>query len=238
VSGRGSEGRTRSGARDAAPRPCDNCGARRTVAGARHCAFCGALLREPPAAPPSPFGDVEARFAALREHRSFERVLAERPPATAGVWPGVLLVGFGVVFAAAPVAMGMRARAMHEEFQRSWAASGGGPLHDTAGPLESIPYLFALIGVCIALYGVYRIVRFQTAQWESFAALVVDERTDVSGSGSSGAQTRYYVTLEQERGSRREYRTTGNMAGGVRPGDLGVAHTRDGMLLGFRRLHG
>ncbi len=215
---------------------CENCGGRQSVAGATHCAFCGVLLKEPPP-PPSPFGDVDARFAALREHRGLERMMRERPPAAAGIWPGAIIAAFGLLFGGVAFAMWSSARSWNADFDARWNAFGGMPRWTGDDVFDVMPLLFVAIGVSILAFGIYRVMGFRRAPWEAFPGLVVGERTHVSGGGgNSAARTTYHVTVEREGGRRREYRTTGNMAGGVRPGDMGIAHMRDGMLLGFRRL--
>lgn len=225
-----------TGGGDGAATGCENCGARQTVAGAKHCAYCGVVLPRAPSTAAGPFGDIDARFAALRENPALDRLLAERPPAAAGVWPGLTFAGFGGLFATVAAFIWMRSRAMRAEFDAAWRSAGGRGGARGTEPFDAMAPLFIAIGVGIAVYGLFRLWRFRSAPWQSFPALVTREQTEVSGHGRS-SRTTYHVTLQRESGRRSQVTTTANMARGIHTGDLGIAHVRDGMLLGFRRLH-
>src|SRR5262249_59338242 len=68
----------------AEPRRCPGCGAETPRSEARFCEQCGAALAppEPPpfaAPPPDPFGDLPARWNAVRVHPELTQLLATAP---------------------------------------------------------------------------------------------------------------------------------------------------------------
>ena len=219
---------------------CDACGARDHAAGAANCAYCGAVLPRSQPVAAEPFGDVAARIEALRAHRSFETLIRERPPDGAGTWPRVVRGAFGLLFAGVALFIWSRGRALPWSLDEH-PFSG---LHTSraANPTDFrdvLPLLFVAIGAGMFLHAVWRVIRFRSAAWNSFPGVVIDKRTHVPRSDSyTYTRTGYHVTVEDERGRRTEFATTGNVAGGVSAGDVGIVHTRDGTLLGFRRFRG
>lgn len=71
---------------------------------------------------------------------------------------------------------------------------------------------------------------------ERVIAVVVKERTSVTGDERS-ASTTYYTTLQTRDGSRIEYRTSHALVGRIVVDDIGVAYVRDTTLdLGFMQI--
>jgi hypothetical protein len=199
-------------------RSCSNCGAASRGPTARFCEYCGAGLPRPEAPPPpSPFGDVPARFAALREHADYQAALAETPSDTAQV----LKLGGGIAFLLIFV---MIAGFMSVIFL------------SVCPPLGLVPVGILIVGVIGLVQHMAKASRFSSAELSRVPALVVDERTTISGGGDSPSRTQEHVTLEFEDGRRQEYDATGKLAGLVTAGDMGVAFLRADVLLEFRRI--
>lgn len=67
-------------------------------------------------------------------------------------------------------------------------------------------------------------------------AVIVKERTDVSG-GENSTSTSYYATLQTEDGRRNEYRVSGALAGRIVVDDIGVAYVKETIVdFGFARI--
>lgn len=80
-------------------------------------------------------------------------------------------------------------------------------------------------------------IRFRRAPLERELGVVVDERTEVREYGKNDrTRSYYYVTLQVRAGDRKEYVTTGKLAGQVTRADIGVGYLKGERLVGFRRL--
>lgn len=197
-------------------RACGQCGAAARDDG-RFCAYCGAELPAP-AAPPHPLGDVDARLAAVERHPDLPRLNRHTP--STGMYTGGMFFGvvFGVVFAGFAL----------------FILSGFTRMRFT---FALFPALFVLIGVGVAVGSVVKGVRFAKAPLRRTPAVIVDERTEVSGGGkNSSASTSYYATLEFKGGRRKEYGVLHRLAGELAPGDAGLAYLKGDVLVDFRRV--
>jgi len=206
------------------PRQCGNCGAAVARLDARYCEFCGHELPRPaappPVAPAGPYGDVEARFAALQQHAELQRLMLQVPK-VAGIGCGmVFTVGFFVVFIGVAV------------FMLGVMGETGAP-----GFMKIVPLFFIIAGGGAAIAMVRRMSNFSRAPLQREPAMVVGERTEVSGGGrNSSSSTTYFVSLEFPGGRRNEYRTQGPVVGKVSDGDVGVAYLKGEFLVDFERL--
>jgi len=202
------------------PRSCSNCGALAPSASARQCEFCGSGLpveERAPAAPPSPFGDLAARFEELERHANMPLLQAHEPEI------GKLVAGntCGVIFLVL------------------WTTMAG---FMSLGFLTVFPCM-AVVPIGMTILGGFLLSRMlkRTASLKSSPtlrrlALVVDERTSVSGGGNSSATTSHFATLEIADGSRQEYETHDQLAGMLTPGDMGMAYFRGGLFIDFKRV--
>ncbi len=205
-------------------RQCGNCGAAVAKLDARYCEFCGHELPRPaappPVAPAGPYGDVEARFAALQQHAELQRLMLQVPK-VAGIGCGlVFTIGFFVIFIGVAVFM-------------------FGAMGSTGAPsiMKVVPLFFILVGSVAAFTIVRRLNNFSRAPLQREPAMVVGERTEVSGGGrNSSSSTTYFVSLEFPGGRRSEYRTQGQVVGKVSDGDVGVAYLKGEFLVDFERL--
>jgi len=197
---------------------CPNCAALAREPDQVYCAYCGhALPREqPPPAPRPP--SVAQLLAEVERHPDLAEWMAHRPStATLAVGFGVMMI-FGLVFAAIAVGMMLFVGALFP-------------------PFALFLLLFVAAGLAMAITGGVKASRLANAPLLRVPALVVDERTQVSGGGNnSSASTSYFATLEVADAGREEYRIDGRLAGSVAPGDYGLAYLRSGFLLDFRRV--
>lgn len=84
--------------------------------------------------------------------------------------------------------------------------------------------------------GVSTWVKNNNSPVETYNAVVVAKRTNVSGgSGDSGATTSYFVTFQLDDGSRLELRVKYNDYGAIAEGDVGVLTRQGTRFLGFER---
>jgi hypothetical protein len=98
----------------------------------------------------------------------------------------------------------------------------------------AVPVLMIAISIGIAAKG----ARFAAAPIRRELAVVVDERTQVSGGGqNSSVSTSYYATLQSRDGMRIEYGTYGWLAGRIAATDIGVAFIKGDRLVDFLTLH-
>lgn len=204
---------------DGGARKCRNCGAAARVQ-ARFCEFCGVELPRSEPAPVgshSPFGDVESRFAALEGHAEFEHALSHRPqlqePRALGVLGAVLL-------AALLLGLAMVLTAGFASF---------------FPPMVVLP-LFLVGVLLVSLLGsAFKRGDFERAPLEAQSALIVAERTRITGGREQTAVTKHFATLQFRSGRRQEYEVLDQVSGKLVPGDIGVAYTKARWLVSFSR---
>ena len=206
------------------PRKCPNCSAIAKQLDERFCGFCGTEMpRVGAAAPLSPprFGNLAARFIAVAGHPQRAEIM-RRKPADGWITNTLALRAvFGVVFGGIGLSVGL-----------PFAAT------IILAPFALIPLLFTAIGGWVLYDALRRRTRFMNARLLRVPALVVGERTKVTGGGrNSSATTTYFVTLQYDDGERHELRTKGAVIGEVTDGDIGYAFVRDIYLLDFARLN-
>jgi hypothetical protein len=199
-----------------APRRCPGCGAEIRRPEARYCELCGAALPlEPEPAPRDPFGDVAARFRALREHAELPELLAAKPeiPELAGkTLPSLLLL---VVLAV----LGFFASLLC---------------------LQLCPPLgFAFLAVVSVAFFVLARRMLWNARTPMVArpAMVVELRAKLqAGAEHSPANARHYATLQLDGGGRAEHECFPSALAGLETGALGVAYLKGERLAAFARL--
>ncbi len=205
---------------NAAPQKCPNCGAAAARVDARYCEYCGRALPAPaaPPAPASPFGDVAARFRALDAHPDLPRLLAENPSAPELASERLMTIVSLLVFGAVGLFVSIGFFAV-------------------CPPLGLLPVAMIVIGAYALLRHVAKTSAASRAPLERRAALVVDERTKITGGGEhTSARTHYFATLQFTDGSRREFDVFDGLAGRITPGDVGVAYSKGEYLIEFGRV--
>jgi hypothetical protein len=103
-----------------------------------------------------------------------------------------------------------------------------------------IVWLLFLGGGLVFVFGGVRLSRgmiaLRDAPIQRVIAVIVKERTDVSG-GDSSTSTSYYATLQTEDGTRTEYKVSGALAGRIVLDDIGVAYVKETIVdFGFTRV--
>jgi hypothetical protein len=171
----------------------------------------------PPAepAPPDPFGDVAARFAALERHPELPRLLGDVPevPELAGkTLPSLfLLLGLG--------AAGVLVSIVFLQI---------------CPPLGFVPLALVAVGVLVMGRQVLWNARTPLV---ARPALVVDLRARLqAGAEHSPANTRHTATLQLADGTRREHECFASALAGLPPGAFGVAYTKGERLAAFARV--
>jgi hypothetical protein len=105
-------------------------------------------------------------------------------------------------------------------------------------PLMFSLVFMAVIGA-IAVNGMRRfgsIIEFRNAPIERQIAVIVKERTEVTGGTEHhAASTSYYTTLQLRDGTRVECRTYRSIVGRLAVGDIGVAYIKARTLVEFFR---
>jgi hypothetical protein len=206
---------------------CSGCGAA-IAADAASCSYCGAATAtpQPVAAPPAPTAaETRAdRFRRLRERPNFERLRSHRPTTSGPAGRLIVQSVFGLVFAAFA--------AVFISFARS-GTSGFGGRSGFDVMFTLVPGVLALVGIGIFASAVFKWRRFANAPLVAVPAIVSAKRTKIVGS-KDNTRTEYFVSIEPERGARREYEVAGEVFGVVGEGDIGVAYVRDAYLLEFR----
>lgn len=202
-------------------RKCPNCGALPARTASKFCEYCGTELpREeaaPAPAPTSPFGDLDARFAAIQNHAELDQYMAYEPPTRAlGIHTGLSIASL-FVFAIAGLGIAV-------------------VLFGICPPLGFLPLALVIFGGYALSKQLSRTSGSHSAPLERLPALVVDERTKVSGGQQSSAKTQYYATLQFPDGTRRELDAFGNVAGKITRGDMGIAYIKGEYLMAFGRL--
>jgi len=199
---------------------CEHCGGVIKNQAARFCEFCGTeVVRE--GVPRSQTRDEtrKMRFGMLEQHADLQRLLQASPKGE-GPQSGAAL------FWIAPFFLGFLV------FWMTMASKMNAP-----GFMFLVPiFMLGVLG-----FGLFKTAtttsRVRSAPLLRNTAIVVDERTEVSGGGkNSRTRTSYFATLEFADGKREEYSIGPRLAGQLSPGDAGVAYTKSDHLNAFERL--
>lgn len=98
----------------------------------------------------------------------------------------------------------------------------------------------ALLGIAVAVLCIVggvklsaQLVRQRNAPIDRLVAVIVKDRTDVSG--DSGSSTTYFTTLQTRDGARIEYATCRSLVGRIAVDDIGVAYVKGRSLVEFIR---
>jgi hypothetical protein len=110
--------------------------------------------------------------------------------------------------------------------------------------MHGMPGVIRLLFLGLGLAAGYRMVTAamrvraeQRAPVVPVVAVVVRDRSDVSGGGREGqrATTSYFVTLQTRDGTRAEYAASSALAGRMAVGDIGVAYVAGNSVIEFTR---
>jgi len=94
----------------------------------------------------------------------------------------------------------------------------------------------ALVFILGGLGTLGKIYQFRNAPIARCIAVIIKERTEVTGGGEDrSASTSYYTTLQMRDGTRIEYLTYRSLVGRVAVGDIGVAYVKAHSLVEFIR---
>jgi hypothetical protein len=93
----------------------------------------------------------------------------------------------------------------------------------------------ALVFILGGLSSIARLWQFRNAPIERQVAVIVKERTEVTGGGEREASTTYYATLQRRDGTRIECKTYRSLVGRLAVGDIGVAYVKAHTLVEFIR---
>lgn len=129
----------------------------------------------------------------------------------------------------------------------SFGGMGGGfELMSTVFPILFVIVFIIIIGGII--YGITNHVKNSTAPQETSYARIVSKRMDVkhhtnhhhhnnvgTGHMSHSSRTYYYITLEFDNGTRKEFLDVKNLFGLVAEGDTGYAATQGEWIVAFER---
>jgi len=192
---------------------CPRCGSSARDPEAKQCSCCGKSLHSYSRLAMDPRPEPAPPQAGVRAQREFARWMADQPTGITQVLGLAALVVLGLAFAVLAL---------------------GGVLHVRGTDRSAVTAICVCIGVVLALWNGWRIVRFYQAPLLHRVACVVDERTRTTRT-KHGWRTRHYATFEFEDGSRLEFPVSSGMAAQVARGDCGVAITRDTFLLVFHR---
>lgn len=207
---------------DREARKCDNCGALAARSASRFCEYCGTELPLQEDAGPSPsespLARAEARFVALDDHPetvrwmshipSFSQVTSQYYQSVLGI---VLLLVIGSVVTLVFFA--------------------------TCPPLGFIPLALLILMAITMSKQASKASAASGAEVERVPALVIDERTKITGGGqNNAARTLYFATLQFRDGSRRELDVFDELAGKITQGDAGIAFLKGDFLVDFGRV--
>lgn len=210
---------------------CPHCGAKIGAHSTEYCEYCGTVLpREEPREPARREPSRLDRFDALRGHSDYNRLMHREPPSSGLVFAGVGSIVGALVFVGIAGTMA------------TFFFGAAGPARQ-AGP-SAFGVLFTIVPVAVVIAGIFMLVKaiggtakVAGAPMLRTPALIVDKRTRVSGGGEhSRAQTRYFVTIENQDGRREELRAHGHVAGTLASDDIGIAYVKGGHLVAFERV--
>jgi len=113
------------------------------------------------------------------------------------------------------------------------------------GGMATICAPLAVVPMILVGFGIFGMLRTylearSTAQVpvERLPLIVLDERTNIAGTQSGSAQTRYIHTVLLADGSRRELESTGETVASLQPGRIGIGFVRGGRIVEFAGLSG
>lgn len=161
----------------------------------------------------------------------FDRVLAHPDYASAPEQPVMPTdAGFGIAEVVAPLSLSV--------FGIVFLLIAVGLLVDLQPPLV-VTIMFIGVALVFILGGLSmsaRLVNFRNAPISRVVAVILKERTEVSGGGDkSPASTAYYATLQTRDGERIEYLTYRSLVGRLVVDDIGVAYVKANTLVEFIR---
>lgn len=208
---------------------CPSCGADNKTE-AVNCSYCGSNLNSGSTSRVGVFEQIKISPAYAN------RDSAERHARLPKVHPmhTIFIFGFFAVFiggsglmAAMAIGMGL----FSTSFGRGFGPAAG-----------TIPFLFAVVPVGFAAFGVFmlmtirkRMSAFGESPVEAIPVIVVDKRTEVSGSKTT--RTSYFATCEDEQGERNEYQLwDGALYGRITADDAGILFVRSTFGMDFDRI--
>ncbi len=196
---------------------CTECGAAAKEGSGRFCSHCGAALPDADRISAYEYMTHADRFAKVRSHVRFDELMKHSPafPAKLAFVPGIVIIVFGVVFFAFGFSM--------------WSPDFPG------APIKIFMSLFCALFIGIGIATLVRAKKLVDAPMKRRVAVIVDERTKVTGSDDSTSTT-YFATVQFEDGTRQEMKTSGVVAGGATRGDIGVIYTKLDKLVSFERV--
>ena len=99
--------------------------------------------------------------------------------------------------------------------------------------------IFVIGGALVFLLGgvgmIHKLVEFHNAPIHRHVAVIIKERSEMTVTKHSRAQTRYYATLQLRDGNRVELHTYGSLVGRIVVDDIGVAYVKSRTLVEFIR---
>jgi len=199
---------------------CVHCGASVAAGSGRFCSHCGLALPDAPRITADEYRTHADRYRAVASHPRYPDAMARTPRVSSKI-PETLMLVLMLAFGVGGVSFII-----------------GEILGSSRQPRELVilPAMFGVAWVGAIGQRLFDIWRFVRAPMVRVIAVIVDERTEVSGGGeNSSASTTYYATLQLEAGRRVELTTEGNVAGMISRGDIGVAYTKGGQLITFDR---
>jgi len=121
-----------------------------------------------------------------------------------------------------------------------WLGPTVGIFLNTIFYLPLIVWLIFVAGGLAFVIGGWRtsrgLIALRDAPIQRMIAVIVKERTDVSG-GENSTSTSYYATLQTEDGRRIEYKVSGALAGRVVVDDIGIAYVKETVVdFGFTQI--
>ena len=199
-------------------RTCISCGAQAKTLDARFCEFCGTELplpETPSTGAVGPHGDLPARFAAFRRHGDLPELMEREPSSSFATQQAgcsfAVMIPFVIVAGVLTVAFA-----------------------NLAGAMALIPAGMLVFGLVMLIKQMKYAGDVSAAPLERAPVLVVGKRSKLTG--GENATTRYFVTIQDEQGQRRELKAPEEVVGHVGQGDLGLAYVKHDLLVEFARV--
>jgi hypothetical protein len=198
-----------------APAQCSNCGARVARSDAVFCPFCGHQLPRtvPDHQPPS--ASRAERFRRLQELPDYATWLSTQPPTGALVRSGGMQIAGGVFLLALIAGMTLF----------FWSIL----------PIMAIVPAIMFVVVLVRLLGTTsRVSAVASGEMQARPALIVEKHEEAQDRKHSQAP-RWWITLEAPDATREQLEVPVEQARLLAAGDIGVALTSAGYLVGFQR---